>query len=167
LFGGGQANLYVYVNNDPVNRTDPKGLWGGAIGVSGDIGACFGLCAGSWSGGGGLYLGTEGFGVYGTGQGGVGTGAHAGYGLQGSYFSSLDAFKGTSIGVEGVVGFGAVAGGAIEGNPSGVVASLSAGVGGGLYAGPVVSETLTYGLSWAELAEFWDMITKGSGKPCP
>jgi len=26
LFGGGQANLYAYVNNDPVNFTDPSGL---------------------------------------------------------------------------------------------------------------------------------------------
>ena len=26
LFGGGQANLYVYVGNDPVNGSDPLGL---------------------------------------------------------------------------------------------------------------------------------------------
>jgi RHS repeat-associated protein len=26
LFGGGQANIYVYVGNDPVNRRDPAGL---------------------------------------------------------------------------------------------------------------------------------------------
>lgn len=26
LFGGGQANLYTYVENDPVNATDPSGL---------------------------------------------------------------------------------------------------------------------------------------------
>lgn len=27
LFEGGQANLYVYVANDPINRRDPTGLW--------------------------------------------------------------------------------------------------------------------------------------------
>jgi RHS repeat-associated protein len=26
LFDGGQSNLYVYVGNDPINRTDPTGL---------------------------------------------------------------------------------------------------------------------------------------------
>jgi len=25
LFGGGQANLYVYGGNDPVNKRDPRG----------------------------------------------------------------------------------------------------------------------------------------------
>ncbi len=27
LFGGGDANLYAYTGNDPVQRTDPSGLW--------------------------------------------------------------------------------------------------------------------------------------------
>src|SRR5690348_1587185 len=35
LFNGGQTNLYVYVGNDPLDRHDPRGLWGLAIGISG------------------------------------------------------------------------------------------------------------------------------------
>ena len=27
LFDGGQANLYAYVGNNPVNQRDPSGLW--------------------------------------------------------------------------------------------------------------------------------------------
>ena len=35
LFGGGQANIYIYVNNDPVNSLDPSGLaWGLIAGAS-------------------------------------------------------------------------------------------------------------------------------------
>jgi RHS repeat-associated protein len=45
-FDGGQANIYVYVNSDPVNWSDPAGLWGlfaggggeAAIGPAGSIG---------------------------------------------------------------------------------------------------------------------------------
>jgi RHS repeat-associated protein len=88
LFGGGQANLYVYVNNDPINYRDPSGLlvdsvfgWG-ALGLSWPFGspvqvggegvAVAGYSAtDGWFGGGivasgvhagpfGAYLGTEG-----------------------------------------------------------------------------------------------------------
>ncbi|MDP2673555.1 MAG: RHS repeat-associated core domain-containing protein [Dehalococcoidia bacterium] len=43
LFGGGQANLYAYVNSNPVNLRDPSGLWciGGSfyagLGLGGQI----------------------------------------------------------------------------------------------------------------------------------
>jgi uncharacterized protein RhaS with RHS repeats len=33
-FNGGQANLYVYVGNDPVNFVDPEGTDGGAIAIA-------------------------------------------------------------------------------------------------------------------------------------
>jgi RHS repeat-associated protein len=34
LFGGGQTNLYVYAENDPVNRIDPSGLLGTYLGFT-------------------------------------------------------------------------------------------------------------------------------------
>jgi len=37
LFDGGQANLYVYVGNDPVNRRDPSGLADWFLGVEVDL----------------------------------------------------------------------------------------------------------------------------------
>jgi hypothetical protein len=46
LFAGRQANLYVYVNNDPVNSRDPNGLWG----VTDAIGWGWGLLG--WASGG-------------------------------------------------------------------------------------------------------------------
>jgi RHS repeat-associated protein len=39
-FGGGQANLYAYVNNDPVTRIDPSGFGSAGLGV------CEGVCVG-------------------------------------------------------------------------------------------------------------------------
>ena len=33
LYGGGQANLYLYVGNNPVNQRDPMGLWCAGLAV--------------------------------------------------------------------------------------------------------------------------------------
>jgi len=46
LFGGGQGNLYVYVVNDPINRSDRNGKWG----VTDLIGLYWGLSG--WAAGG-------------------------------------------------------------------------------------------------------------------
>jgi RHS repeat-associated protein len=48
LFDGGQANLYVYLDNDPINKRDPSGLkeckdycdLGFGVGLRGCIGGC-------------------------------------------------------------------------------------------------------------------------------
>jgi RHS repeat-associated protein len=49
LFDGSQANLYVYVGNDPVNRSDPEGTtdqeFGNLLACAGAIGACRLMCA--------------------------------------------------------------------------------------------------------------------------
>jgi RHS repeat-associated protein len=47
-FAGAQANLYLYVGNDPINRRDPSGLtdreWGNFARCSADILACSLVC---------------------------------------------------------------------------------------------------------------------------
>ena len=79
-FGGGQANLYAYVDNDPVNYIDPLGE--GGIGAG--IGAAFGTVGGFILGGaGGLVaaLPTGEVAAVGTVPAGAYVGAAAGAGL--------------------------------------------------------------------------------------
>jgi RHS repeat-associated protein len=57
---GNRGNLYAYVGNDPLNATDPTGLWqvtisGGYAGVGGSF--TFGLNSGQWSVGAWLGVG--------------------------------------------------------------------------------------------------------------
>jgi RHS repeat-associated protein len=91
LFGGGQANLFVYIENDPVNWMDPFGRSGIAIGFSaaGGIGFAGGFGFGL------VFDWTSGISVnYFSGGLGIGLGLSAG--LQASYFDSLTGFFSTS-----------------------------------------------------------------------
>jgi hypothetical protein len=49
LFGGGQANIHVYVGDDPINRSDPRGLtdqeFGNLLKCTGNVLACSLVCA--------------------------------------------------------------------------------------------------------------------------
>jgi len=80
-FRAGDLNLYRYVSNNPVNLTDPLGLWTVQVGVS--VSGLFGVAAGSVFGG-LAFDSNGGFGSY------WGFGAGAGGGA--------DAFGGVSFG---------------------------------------------------------------------
>ena len=157
LFQSGQINAYAYVRNEPNDWIDPSGRFGLALGLSGGGGYLL-----SGETGGGIYLGSEGFGVYGTGQAAIGQGAYLGAGVQVSGYSSLGAFEGTSLGVVGVGGGGLVGGGSVMGNSSGTVVSVSGGAGAGVYMGAAESRTSTYGVTWQDIGDAWDFSLQGS-----
>lgn len=84
LFNGGSPNLYSYTMNDPVNFTDPNGLWAVVIG-----GGFSGVFGGGMEGSGGIYFGSGSgggldFGFF--GSGGTGFGANVGVDVFGGYF---------------------------------------------------------------------------------
>ena len=91
FFGGQQANLYVYVGNDPINLRDPLGLWCIGVSLYEGIGGGVQTCITSE---GASFCGEVGFGV------GVNVGIDNG-GLEP---------PGSEIGVEGKAVFGGVGG---------------------------------------------------------
>ena len=95
-------------------------------------------------------------------------GGHLGAGLQGSWYNSLEAFQGSGIGAEVTVGLGTkIGGGAVVGNNSGAVVSLSGGFGGGLYAGAATSYTWTDGVTWEEGLEALTLMVEHFADGCP
>jgi len=88
-FAGGDVDLYGYVLNDPVDRTDPFGLWYFDINIS----------LGFWGGGtGGVMIGSEGIYPY------VGGGIVSPYGGFSVTWSLSNPDPGWNIGLQGVFG---------------------------------------------------------------
>ena len=67
-FGGGDVNLFAYVQNNPVNWVDPLGLWGFAVNSGGALEGGIGMA--------GAYQAESGGGVFWGGSSGVNVGAY-------------------------------------------------------------------------------------------
>ncbi len=136
-FAGLQANVYVYVGNDPVNFVDPTGKWGFTLGV----GAGAGL---TYLGGGvnysvGIFIGSDGFGVYGGANYSPGLGGYIGAGLEGGVYADRKlSGLGGGANVQAPV-FGAAVNSTTDREFSS--ATLSAGPDVGVWAGPHVGYT--------------------------
>lgn len=123
--------LYAYVGNDPLNNTDPLGLWLVQIGL-GATGKGFWSVSGEW----GVAVGTGGIGVYTTGS----TGAFSGVGEEGAFQAALTFTPSGSVSkLTGAAVNASISGGELGtvGVNYGVAANgassygISAGIGGG------------------------------------
>jgi RHS repeat-associated protein len=152
LFEGGQANLYAYVENDPVNRIDPLGRFGvagAAIGgaVGGVLGGAFGYAttgtldgamAGALAGGLGGAAAASGAALLGGTALSSAAGA-GGFGAMGNYAGQ---FASEAFGLQEGINYWAVAGAGGLGAAGGAAGSaLGGGTAGdvaiGLFMGPL------------------------------
>ena len=139
LFGGGDTNLYVYVYNNPTNLVDPVGLWGVAIGLGGGAGLTY--LGGGYNASAGVFIGSDGFGVYGSASYTAGLGGFVGAGLEGTVYADR-ALAGPGVGANFQL---PVAGGSANFNQDGltsVTGSLGAEV--GLWAGAHAGGTAVF-----------------------
>ena len=169
LFGGRQANLYIYVHNNPINLIDPPGLWGVSISVGGGFAAALGSGLVPVGGGGGsigFFVGTEGFGTLKSVHYTNGAGAYAGAGASIGTYHGLDRLEGYGFGGKVVAGSGLIGGGTVDFTADGkfAAASLDLGGGAGLYGGGTISATSVS--NWfEEMREFFlrDFRKKNKG----
>ena len=168
-FAGLQANVYVYVGNDPVNFVDPTGKWGFSLGLSGGGGGGEGVFA--WLFGpaadiaGGIVVDyTNGHltvANYYSGTLTVGVGGYAAVGLEGGvHYGTIDQFagaavvaKGESTALPGTIGGVGVGSG-------GTIGTGFFGFGGGAFIGVGLTDT---GVSGFRLMNFldpanWDVL---------
>jgi len=150
LFDGGQQNLYLYVDSDPVNRVDPSGLWGIQLGIG--FGGMFGLSGAGFSAGIGLtYSSQHGlqFGGYVSSQWNAGLGISAGRGIQASF--SPNACKLSDLGgVSAIGGIDTPLGGmSYSRGAAGSTWGLNVGpsLGGALYGGVQSTQIFPIGVS--------------------
>jgi RHS repeat-associated protein len=151
LFGGRDANLYVYAGNVPVNFVDPEGLLGFAVDAGGSFGSSFlaGVLVAFGAppiGGGGAATGVlfdfslkgVSVGVFSTISGNTGLGSFAGLGISASLFFDKSKFEGVSTGAT-------LQGGVLGKFSASVypgVFNLGWGAGAGAFFGAVRSETV-------------------------
>lgn len=146
---GGQANLYVYVGNNPVVWLDVAGLWGGSFGFSAGLGLGYPLGFGGDVGVGIAFDWEPGesltFAVYKQAGAQAGAGFFASFGLDVNVFRSIEDFAGVSP--EAKLDLGLVYDGKVHsalptsGKGGFGVLGVGAGFGVGLWAGAGISAT--------------------------
>jgi RHS repeat-associated protein len=165
LFNGGQANLYVYAGNDPVNRQDPTGLWGLFLGLT--AGGAY--WPGGVADGMGLFidfdLGSRDLriGMYNRFDftGGLGAGSNWNVSLEVGYFAGFGGFKGRSAGVQGNAGPLGLScshpgnGTMMSGQGDDATWTGSLGIGQGNRVGWENSLTQTHGIRWSNRDDEW------------